>query len=89
MICVNCDKEAVWIFQTSGIRETPYCNPHLPAAYRGTRFVSPAPVEDVVLPEGVRLPTQVDVPPAPADGPEPVLEEAKPKRTRKKAAPAE
>lgn len=44
MNCVNCTREAVWLFKAAGVRETPYCNPHLPAAYRGTKFVRP--VED-------------------------------------------
>ena len=46
MLCINCDRAAVWIFQTSGIGPRPYCDGHLPTAYRGTSWVKAAPKPD-------------------------------------------
>jgi hypothetical protein len=56
MHCINCAKDAVWIFKASGVRETPYCNPHLPSAYRGTKNVTPVEAlpETVVEPKPKR-----------------------------------
>lgn len=53
MNCINCPQPAVWVFQTSGVPRLPYCNQHLPSAYRGTPHVAPAPEEPeaVVEPE--------------------------------------
>jgi hypothetical protein len=49
--CVNCEKPPVWVFKTSGVRDTLYCNPHLPSAYRGSRSVTPyeVPVAEAVV----------------------------------------
>ena len=41
MQCINCDKPAVWLFKASGVATRGYCNPHLPAAYRSTKNVTP------------------------------------------------
>jgi hypothetical protein len=56
MQCINCTMPAVWVFKATGVAERGYCNPHLPAAYRGTRNVTPAdavPVE-VVFEDNVK-----------------------------------
>jgi hypothetical protein len=41
MHCINCDNDAVWLFKANGVNDTPYCNPHLPYAYRGSKNVTP------------------------------------------------
>lgn len=43
MNCINCEREARWIFAVSGIADRPYCDAHLPSLYRGTGSVQPAP----------------------------------------------
>ncbi len=58
MQCINCDKPGVWLFKAAGVADRVYCNVHLPAAYRGTKNVSPVEerpatpaFEDSVKPE--------------------------------------
>jgi hypothetical protein len=46
MQCINCGGEASLVFKTTGVDDQPYCARHLPSAYRGTEYVTPAPVEE-------------------------------------------
>jgi hypothetical protein len=70
MQCINCDQPAVWLFKAVGVADREYCNVHLPAAYRGTKNVTPlekpapagvfekiTPEEEAVLAETAASPT--------------------------------
>lgn len=48
MMCINCAREPIWVFQTPGVSPRNYCDLHLPTAYRGTPAVSPAPKDEPV-----------------------------------------
>ena len=52
MLCINCDNEARWVFETTGVLQRPYCNIHLPRAYRGTSEVKPAPQDSETVEAG-------------------------------------
>lgn len=76
MQCINCGRGADWVFTTSGVADQPYCDRHLPRAYRGK--VAPAPAEEPVIEAPVEAPVEEPVE-------EPVVEE-KPRRTRRRKA---
>ena len=42
-LCINCPRQADWVFMSGGIKPRYYCDGHLPHAYRGTSAVTPAP----------------------------------------------
>ena len=50
MQCINCGQGAAWVFSTTGVDDQPYCDRHLPRAYRGSASVSAAPEEVAVEP---------------------------------------
>lgn len=73
MQCINCESGAKWMFSAPGSYDRPYCERHVPDAYRGLPELAPIPV-----------PTPPPADEAPADeAPKP-----KPK-ARRKADPSE
>ena len=77
MHCINCENDAVWLFKANGVNDAPYCNPHLPYAYRGSKNVTPLtpPVYDSEQGNFTKDPEpSPEIPP-------------KPKRTKKVAEP--
>lgn len=96
MTCINCASPATFVFSAPGTKDQPYCKAHLPAAYRGSDLVQPAPDEDLVpvsqIADVEPLAEVKAVDEAPADeldDPNPLLKLDKPVARRSRKSPGE
>jgi len=98
MTCVNCTQQAKHLFSSPGVEDQPYCDAHLPAAYRGTEWVLPAPDEtltprsDIAADEPLAEVEHAEDDKAdePVDeDPNPLLQDEKPKSRRQRRSPGD
>lgn len=90
MNCVNCTEPAKFVFQAPGVADHPYCEAHLPAPYRNTEWVLPAPDEVLQARTAVAAeePLATVAEATPKEDPNPELK-AEPKRRTARRSPGE
>lgn len=83
MKCVNCTSTAKFVFQAPGVADQPYCESHLPAAYKDSEWVLPAPDEVLQARTAVAADEPLAEVAAVEEDPNPALQDEKAKTARR------